>query len=398
MNAHPCTSLSWIGSALVAAALALTAAPCLAAKGKIPDKKAAATPAKPGGKPAQAAPVAQGAGAAYKEISAPQRRPVNVSPCDNKEAVSAHGPYASGDCSICHAKNDPKDPGPAQKPVNKVCFSCHDEFPDLFASLKNRHIVAEENCTNCHNPHNSKQAHLLVSRPPVLCVGCHTKIKDKMQARVQHGALTQGASCVNCHNPHASKVEKLLIAMPFDLCVNCHSKDDITDGEGKKLANFKMLLDGNPVHHAPVADKDCSACHQPHGGDNFRLLGDFYPSHFYAPFNPENYALCFECHDSKMINTKETTTATRFRNGTRNLHYVHVNKPDRGRTCRACHEVHASKQPFQVRDSVPFGSKGWLLQVNFKKNADGGTCDKTCHTAKSYVNAAKAAVNTQAAP
>jgi hypothetical protein len=61
-----------------------------------------------------------------------------------------------------------------------------------------------------------------------------------------------------------------------------------------------------------------------------------------------------------------------------------VNKTDRGRTCRACHEVHASKQPRHVRDGVPYGPQGWVLKINYTKTANGGQCTKTCHDTKRY--------------
>ncbi len=67
----------------------------------------------------------------------------------------------------------------------------------------------------------------------------------------------------------------------------------------------------------------------------------------------------------------------------RNLHYVHVHR-DKGRTCRACHEVHAAKQERRVRENVPYGSKGWILPINFTKTPTGGTCVRTCHDTRSY--------------
>jgi predicted CXXCH cytochrome family protein len=192
--------------------------------------------------------------------------------------------------------------------------------------------------------------------------------------------------CMNCHTPHASNVEHLLIRMPFDLCVNCHSRDDSTDHDGRKLMNFKKWLDQNPVWHAPVASKDCSACHLPHGGDKFRLLVSEYPAEFYAPYDPKNYQLCFECHNPKVLSEPETTTLTKFRDGSKNLHFLHVNKPDNGRTCRACHEVHAARQPHHIRDAVPYGQKRWMLPINYTPSPSGGSCEKTCHGRKDYDN------------
>jgi len=77
----------------------------------------------------------------------------------------------------------------------------------------------------------------------------------------------------------------------------------------------------------------------------------------------------------------ETDEATGFRNGERNLHWVHVNKKTKGRTCRTCHEVHASKRPRLVAESVPFGKRGWRLPLNFEKTETGGSCQPGCHRA-----------------
>jgi hypothetical protein len=90
-----------------------------------------------------------------------------------------------------------------------------------------------------------------------------------------------------------------------------------------------------------------------------------------------------------MANAK-TTTLTKFRNQDVNLHYKHVNRKERGRTCRACHEVHAAKKPHQIRDAVPYGSSGWMLPVNYKQTSLGGQCEKTCHNTREYANSAPA--------
>lgn len=315
-------------------------------------------------------------------------KPASLAPVKEGEAVSVHSPFGSGDCALCHEGKDPKGPGKAIKPVNETCFVCHEDMQSAMTKGKYRHAAAEKDCTSCHNPHNSRLKQLLVAEMPGLCNNCHTGIRKSMDSAVKHDALTSGRSCSACHSPHASGVEKVLLRLPYDQCVGCHSTDGMKDSDGKPMTNFAKFLAENPVHHAPIESKDCSACHQPHGSAHTRLAISEYPPQFYAPFAPENYALCFTCHDEKMVTAEQTTVDTRFRDGSRNLHFLHVNKPDRGRTCRACHEVHAAKQSFLIRASVPFGSKGWMLNVGYRKNPDGGTCEKTCHAAKSYVNAA----------
>jgi predicted CXXCH cytochrome family protein len=299
-----------------------------------------------------------------------------------------HSPYASGDCSICHERNDAADPGGVPVAGNELCFGCHEEFATIMQA-RYRHAPAEQSCTGCHNPHESRERKLLHSDIQSTCFSCHVGIRRTSEEMpVKHDALTQGRRCLNCHNPHASNVEKLLTALPYDQCVSCHSREGLRDDKGVLLTNFKALLETNEVKHAPVASKDCSACHKVHGGEFFRMLVAEYPAKFYAPYDLANYALCYGCHNDKVVSEAETTTLTNFRDGARNLHFVHVNKPDRGRTCRACHEVHASQQPHQIREAVPYGPKGWMLKVGYEQTPTGGSCARTCHDTKPYVNKA----------
>jgi predicted CXXCH cytochrome family protein len=307
----------------------------------------------------------------------------------NEKPLTSHAPYDAGDCSLCHKSGDVQNPGPIKSAVNEMCLACHEDYKDVLGR-KYGHVPTKDSCTNCHNPHNSKHPKLLAEETGTLCLTCHSAMKDKVeQATVKHDALTQGAQCASCHNPHGANVEHLLIQLPMQLCLQCHGKDDVVDRQGKKLTNMKKLLDQNPRHHGPIAAEDCSACHQPHGSKNFRLLTIEYPATFYSPYDAKLYALCFNCHEEKAFTTPETDELTQFRDQKRNLHYVHVNKSERGRTCRACHEVHACTQEHNIRDGVPYGSTGWLLKLNYIQTATGGSCEKTCHQTKTYDNKSK---------
>jgi predicted CXXCH cytochrome family protein len=301
-------------------------------------------------------------------------------------AKYTHAPFAVGQCVVCHASNDAKKPGPLRHAsVNEECYSCHDDVQELMGR-RYKHAPAKEACTNCHNPHSSAERALLLRDPAKLCTSCHAGIGAQVAAaKVKHFAIEKGKKCGNCHNPHAANIERILIALPFNLCVACHSQDGMTSADGKPMPNFKKLLAENPVWHDPVKAKDCSACHRTHGGPNYRLLVGAYPEAFYAPFDKKSYALCFGCHNEKVVTEKVTTTLTGFRDGSRNLHYTHIVK-DRGRTCRACHEVHAAHQPRRIRDNVPYGPKGWRLNIGYEKTPTGGNCTKTCHAETSYNN------------
>ena len=158
----------------------------------------------------------------------------------------------------------------------------------------------------------------------------------------------------------------------MELCLSCHSQA-YADAQGQQTtANMAEILKDNKYKHGPILEKDCTACHNPHGSDNFRILRAYFPPVFYSPYDPKNYALCFMCHEKDLANTQYTTTMTGFRNGKQNLHYVHVNKTVKGRTCRACHDAHATNNPRHIRDAVPFGR--WGLPIDYTKTATGGQC------------------------
>jgi predicted CXXCH cytochrome family protein len=295
-----------------------------------------------------------------------------------------HAPYGADACTPCHARDDARDPGKVAASMNEVCLACHAELEPVMAA-KYRHPAAEDACTNCHNPHNAATRKLLRADGRALCAECHPDTVDAAgAARVPHRALTTGASCTGCHNPHASTREKLLVRQPLELCLSCHDREGLRSADGKPLTDMKSWLARNAEHHGPIQGGDCTSCHRPHGGDHFRLLTEAYPATFYAGFDRKNYTLCLSCHVEEVFTVSETTALTSFRDGSRNLHFTHVNVGDRGRTCRACHEVHASGQAHHIRAAVPFGSIGWLLKLNYVKTPDGGSCSKTCHDTRTY--------------
>ncbi len=102
------------------------------------------------------------------------------------------------------------------------------------------------------------------------------------------------------------------------------------------------------------------------------------------PYDTDNYAICFQCHNKDLALDENTTTLTDFRDGDVNMHFLHVNKDKKGRSCKACHQVHASSQAKHIRESVPFGKISWELPVTFTKLENGGSCVVGCHSPKEY--------------
>jgi predicted CXXCH cytochrome family protein len=163
--------------------------------------------------------------------------------------------------------------------------------------------------------------------------------------------------------------------------LSCHNEPQKIS-ESDAIPSFADELKGKKFPHGPVADRDCNGCHQAHGSDHFRLLIKDYPAQFYSSYSVDKYSLCFSCHPSALTQTERTTDLTEFRNGSLNLHFLHVNKDYRGRTCRACHQTHASNLPKHIRETVPYGM--WELPLQFEKTEVGGICTPGCHVAKKY--------------
>ena len=94
------------------------------------------------------------------------------------------------------------------------------------------------------------------------------------------------------------------------------------------------------------------------------------------------FALCFTCHKRDLLQYPDTSFATDFRDGERNLHYLHVNNKQKGRSCVLCHDLHGGSKPKLIADSVPFGK--WRLPLKFVKTETGGSCSPGCHKPQSY--------------
>jgi predicted CXXCH cytochrome family protein len=297
---------------------------------------------------------------------------------------TVHGPVAAGACAACHAAHSSPHAGLLTAPAADLCTTCHVMIRADLESFRVVHEPARDDCQVCHDAHASNHEMILRSEPQELCLGCHESVRHAVEtAATQHAAVTEQRGCLNCHAGHASDHPRLLQNVMTDLCFECHDRE-IRLPDGTKLGNIKDVIETGASLHGPVSQNNCAACHQIHGGDLFRLLVNEYPPQFYAPFREESYALCFSCHDPELVYDARTTSLTNFRNGDLNLHFLHVNREKKGRTCRACHETHASNKENHIRESVPFGRGGWKLPIRFEKLDNGGRCAPGCHVPYDY--------------
>ncbi len=306
---------------------------------------------------------------------------------DFRRKAYVHGPVAVKACSSCHRAHGSAHEALLVKPGKELCFDCHADVQAQLKSISHLHQpVAQGSCLACHHPHASDVPAQLRAAGPALCYTCHEhdNIKKLVESSSRvHGPVTTGKACAACHAAHGGAMPKLLAVSPMKLCLSCHDKP-VETRDGRTIADIATVLKSNPSHHGPIEEEDCTACHDPHASPHFALLAMEYPEAFYAPFDTESYDLCFSCHSEEAMTEAEATDVTGFRDNDRNLHLLHVNKAKKGRTCRVCHEVHASKGPFQLREKVPFGPQGWELDVKFQPLPNGGRCAPACHWEKTY--------------
>ena len=302
-----------------------------------------------------------------------------------KHQAVVHQPVQEGQCTVCHDPHGSDYQGMLVSAPRKLCLSCHKDVIPRQGEAVSIHAPFRDNCTSCHDPHTSDVKNDLKQAAPDLCFSCHKDVKEALATnRVVHGAATAEGGCETCHAAHTSKRLNLEKEPQPEECLNCHNRI-LTTPDGRTLPDMVALLKNNPVHHGPIRLGSCTACHKPHASNHTRLLVADYPAEFYSPFKIELYSLCFRCHLPDLVLQPNGVGLTQFRDGEKNLHWVHVNQ-QKGRTCRACHEVHASKEAFHIRESVPYGRGDWMLPINFKPTPTGGGCTPGCHVERTYDN------------
>lgn len=286
-----------------------------------------------------------------------------------------------GKCTECHQSHGSKAKNLLEVSGFQGCLHCHKTFKAILKRKKEHiHSVAKKDCRTCHHIHQSNLPDLLTRDAPKLCFECHEEIqKQAKKVEFPHKALTSKKACLNCHNPHFSYTKKLLRKQEALLCFTCH--EEIQKQVTK--AAFK---------HGPIKEGYCTPCHSVHGATHRKLLRNNFAKELYVSYKFEAYALCFDCHDRELAEEQITERSTKFRNGKVNLHFVHVNKDEKGRACRSCHSFHVGENSMRIRTEFQFGK--WKLPIRFTKSKTGGVCSSGCHKVRSYDRINPVSINT----
>lgn len=145
----------------------------------------------------------------------------------------AHGPYAAGQCELCHdasatvgfrksGKEEPKGvpqlaqttPGRLVTPLKELCIECHidkSKEAEYRKGLWFHGPVANGNCTFCHGPHQSRFQYILLKETTIeLCTQCHTS--ENIIGTEEHKGEKE---CTSCHNAHMG-INRFLLKKDFN--------------------------------------------------------------------------------------------------------------------------------------------------------------------------------------
>ncbi|MEI6306254.1 MAG: cytochrome c3 family protein [Deltaproteobacteria bacterium] len=193
------------------------------------------------------------------------------------------------------------------------------------------------------------------SRKPAVdkdCVGCHPGPNTH--------AKVKGKDCSPCHMESGDNhlrnhgVSSMLHGKKF--CAQCHELK-----EDKESVNSL---------HPGISAWSCEICHTP---ENYPLKK--------LPLE-DQLAICNECHNRNQLVQAETRTGTKFRDGPKNLHYIHSEELYHIR-CTNCHDIHSSRQLHLIRSN---GSRYVLdVTIDYTANSYGGSCVTSCHKPRGYI-------------
>jgi predicted CXXCH cytochrome family protein len=143
-----------------------------------------------------------------------------------------HGPYAAKECGACHALPGTKSfrssmvqgssvkpsfnsiaasSGRLARPPEELCVYCHSEKSPDDPGNEGKFFhgpVAAGECTECHNPHQSRNPYMLREKPGrKLCLSCHGSDESDEFAHEEGGSSAgrDEGNCLACHDPHMSE-------------------------------------------------------------------------------------------------------------------------------------------------------------------------------------------------
>ncbi len=183
-------------------------------------------------------------------------------------------------CEACHGAGSihVKTGGAKGTIVNpgkspEACFQCHLDKRAQF-SLPSAHQVlnGKMSCADCHEVHSGNAIKGTGADLEAQNETCFKcHTEQKGPFVFEHGAMREG--CTACHNPHGSVNQKMLLARDANLCLRCHLEASDPGSSGQINANAIHHVAEN--HNTRLMQGACwsAGCHEaPHGSNaNFHF-------------------------------------------------------------------------------------------------------------------------------
>ncbi|MFZ2649436.1 MAG: DmsE family decaheme c-type cytochrome [Burkholderiaceae bacterium] len=175
------------------------------------------------------------------------------------------GAHERGDlaCSDCHKVHVEHDPVLAKSSQTEVCYACHKQQRADFHKTSSHPVRAGRmGCSDCHNPHGSTNAALLI-KPTVnqTCFSCHADKRGPLLW--EHAPVAE--DCSLCHSSHGSVRSALLNKSPPLLCQQCHT----VSGHPSAARTGDALPGGTGGGSIFLLAGGCINCHsQVHGSNH----------------------------------------------------------------------------------------------------------------------------------
>lgn len=179
--------------------------------------------------------------------------------------IRFHTDVFPDECSSCHDLDIPAELRKGGASVEKYCAPCH---RPLATQASSHFPAAEFDCLSCHDAGATPPFRLLAEKDfgTGVCYGCHSEMKDVVDSSPSmHPPAAD--RCTACHDPHGSSERKLLVDDLKTVCGSCH-EDEVK--REHPVANHPVA----PVMKPSEKTKqiDCASCHAPHGSPNKSLL------------------------------------------------------------------------------------------------------------------------------
>jgi predicted CXXCH cytochrome family protein len=310
-----------------------------------------------------------------------------------------------------------------------ACEGCHNPHAAATPKRLLNFATPEDNCYSCHSGTvAAKNIALEFGKISIHPITVNAAVHDPTEDIINP---PRHVVCADCHNPHAAKgggpalapaatgalagvrgvnaagTEVLAVANEYELCFRCHG-----DSTARGAATVPRLYPETDTrvqfdpgytsfHPIEAAGKNtgvpsliqpnwttaslmyCTDCHNNDQGPNTGGSGPNGPhGSVYAPllerrllftdgttYNPANFALCYKCHDSAVVDS-DLNTSWQY-------HREHIETFKAA--CTTCHDSHASTQPHLINFNTTYVLPYNGVTAYVSTGPNRGNCTLTCH-------------------